>query len=62
MVKEGGGVKVFFYSIYILKDIEMLDEASLESARHPSVRHLSHHPSTESLTLQLSARVGVVGG
>jgi hypothetical protein len=32
---------------------------------HPSVRHPSspsHHPSTESLTLQLSARVRVVGG
>ncbi len=37
----------------------------LNPSGHPSVRHPSdpsHHPSIESLTLQLSARVGVVGG
>jgi len=37
----------------------------LNPSGHPSIRHpsgSSHHPSTESLTLQLSARVGVVGG
>jgi len=35
----------------------------LNSSGHPSVRHLSspsHHPSIESLTLQLFAQVGVV--
>jgi hypothetical protein len=31
---------------------------TLEAPRLPA----AHHPSTESLTLQLSARVGVVGG
>jgi hypothetical protein len=37
----------------------------LNSSGHPSVHHPfgpSHHPSTKSLTLQLSARVGVVAG
>jgi hypothetical protein len=39
--------------------------SSIRPVCHPSVRHPSgpsHHPSTESLTLQLSTRVGVVGG
>jgi len=39
--------------------------ASFESVGHPSVRHPSvpsHRPSPQSLTLQLSAWVGVVGG
>ncbi len=43
----------------------MLNELPVNPSGHPSVRHPSgpsHHPSTESLTLQLSARVGVVGG
>jgi hypothetical protein len=54
----------------LLKDVEMLNEASLEfvqssmqmdtleAPRLPA----AHHPFTKSLTLQLSARVGVVGG
>ncbi len=54
----------------LLKDIEMLNEASPESVRS-SMRMdtleaprlpTAHHPSTKSLTLQLYARVGVVGG
>ncbi len=49
---------------------ETINEASSESVRS-SMRMdtleaprlpAAHHPSTESLTLQLSARVGVVGG
>jgi hypothetical protein len=43
----------------------MLNEASPESVRSSIRPHLSspsHHPSTESLTLQLSTWVGVVGG
>jgi hypothetical protein len=54
----------------LLKDVGMLNEASPESIRSSmrmdTVEALrlsaTHHPSTESLTLQLSARVGVVGG
>jgi hypothetical protein len=54
----------------LLKDVGMLNEASPESVR-PSMRMdtleaprlpTAHHPSTESLTLQLSARVWAVGG
>jgi hypothetical protein len=48
----------------------MLNEASPESVRssmrmdtlETSRLPAAHHPSTESLTLQLSTRVGVVGG
>jgi hypothetical protein len=54
----------------LLKDVGMLNEASPESVRW-SMRmdtleaprlSTAHHPFNESLTLQLSARVGVVGG
>ncbi len=54
----------------LLKYVETLNEASLESVRSfmrmdtleaPRLP-AAHHPSTKSLTLQLSARLGVVGG
>jgi hypothetical protein len=54
----------------LLKDVGMLNEASPESIRSsmwmdtleaPTLL-AAHHPSIESLTLQLSTRVGVVGG